>query len=509
MFAFVSIGLVGSPASAVEFEALVADQGDQAQLRGINRSGSEYACVQGWGVFDGPTDRESIRAMIDWGVTTVRVPLNESCWLGLSGVPPEYGGSDYREAIIDYVDLLLDSGMTVVLDLHWSSTTDAAMGQEQMANTAHSTAFWTDVAGTFADRQRMLFDVFNEPHELTWDCWLHGCEEHAGMQDLVDAVRGAGARQPIIVSGLEWGNDLRGWLRHRPEDPLDSIVAGVHIYDFNRCATPGCWDAELAPVAAKVPMVITEFGASDCTGEWAESLMDWADARGVSYLAWAWNPWSCAGGPALIESFDGAPTTYGAAVRRHLRAAAGHGGWFVDDDGSVHEEDIDRIASAGLTRGCNPPDNDRYCPDSTLTRGQGAAFLARVFQFDRPPVDAFVDDEDSLFEPEIDALAAAGLTRGCNPPDNDRYCPDEPVTRAQWASFLVRALGLNHAPEGDLFVDDDGSVHQEDIERIAAAGLTRGCNPPDNDRYCPDEPVTRAQAASFFARLIDLRASRR
>ncbi len=116
---------------------------------------------------------------------------------------------------------------------------------------------------------------------------------------------------------------------------------------------------------------------------------------------------------------------------------------FIDDDGSVHEGNINTIAELGITKGCNPPTNDAFCPDESVTRGQMAALLTRAFGYtDDDPADRFVDDDTSIFESDIEAIAAAGVTLGCNPPDNDRFCPGDPVTRAQMAAFLTRALGL-------------------------------------------------------------------
>jgi len=125
-------------------------------------------------------------------------------------------------------------------------------------------------------------------------------------------------------------------------------------------------------------------------------------------------------------------------------------GRFVDDDGNVHEGFIEAIAADGITSGCNPPVNDRYCPDDPVTRGQMAAFLTRALNYTSiDPNIEFVDDNNSPFETDIAKLATAGVTRGCNPPLNDRYCPDDPVTRGQMASFLGRALGLEpRAPTG-------------------------------------------------------------
>jgi len=142
--------------------------------------------------------------------------------------------------------------------------------------------------------------------------------------------------------------------------------------------------------------------------------------------------------------------------------------------------------------------------------GRGLALVAALLMMatsvahaaELPPGGTFLDDDGSVHEGAVEALVAAGVTLGCNPPDNDRYCPDSPVTRAEMATFLTRALTLPASDE-NRFTDDDGSVHQSAIQALAAAGVTLGCNPPDNDRYCPDSPVTRAEMATFLARALD------
>ena len=175
---------------------------------------------------------------------------------------------------------------------------------------------------------------------------------------------------------------------------------------------------------------------------------------------------------------------------------------FGDTAGSIFLSDILWMAAEGITRGCNPPLNDRFCPDSLVTRGQMAAFLVRALGLTDRLVDPFVDDDGSIFEADIERLAAAGITRGCDPPLNNRFCPDEPVTRGQMAAFLVRALGYLDDGGGNLFVDDDGSVFEADIDRLGTAGVTRGCNPPLNDMFCPDDYVTRGQMAAFLHRAL-------
>jgi hypothetical protein len=95
-----------------------------------------------------------------------------------------------------------------------------------------------------------------------------------------------------------------------------------------------------------------------------------------------------------------------------------------------------------------------------------------------PPGGTFVDDNGNVHEANIEAIAAAGITKGCNPPTNNRFCPDDSVTRGQMAAFLVRALGLTDNGGGNRFVDDNGSTFEGDIDRLATAGITKGCNPP-------------------------------
>jgi hypothetical protein len=181
------------------------------------------------------------------------------------------------------------------------------------------------------------------------------------------------------------------------------------------------------------------------------------------------------------------------------------GARFTDDEGSVHEANVEVIAAAGITVGCNPPANDEFCPTDPLTRGQGAAFFHRAFNLLLSADDFFVDDESSVFENSINAVADVGITQGCNPPANDEFCPVEGITRAQWATFMVRALGLTAGGGDDLFTDDDSSVHEANIDRLATARITLGCNPPANDLFCPNETVTRQQAASFFVRAMGWR----
>jgi hypothetical protein len=131
-----------------------------------------------------------------------------------------------------------------------------------------------------------------------------------------------------------------------------------------------------------------------------------------------------------------------------------------------------------------------------------ATFLVRALSLPPSTAEQFADTSGSVHQANIRSLAAAGITRGCNPPANDRFCPADPVTRGAMAAFLVRALDLEDEGDGNWFIDDDGSVFELDINRLATSGVTRGCNPPINDRFCPGQSVTRAQMAAFLRRAL-------
>ncbi|MBG0851193.1 cellulase family glycosylhydrolase [Streptomyces spinoverrucosus] len=337
----------GPPALRVSGNKLVDAAGTTRRLLGVNRSGGEFACVQGYGIWDGPVDDASVKAIADWNANTVRIPLNEECWLGTSNIKPEYAGANYINAVKDLVARVKAHGMTPMLELHWSwgQYTGNSAGcadvhatcQKPMPNMEYTPSFWTSVANTFKDDPTVVFDLFNEPYPdratataaQAWTCWRDGgtCPgigyEVAGMQDLIDAIRATGARNVILAGGLAYSNDLSQWLTYKPTDPTGNLAAAWHVYNFNACANESCWDSTLAPVAAQVPLVAGEIGENSCAHSFVDRVMAWFDARALSYLGWTWNTWNCSSGPALISSYDGTPTSYGIGLRDHLRALDG------------------------------------------------------------------------------------------------------------------------------------------------------------------------------------------
>jgi hypothetical protein len=305
--------------------------GNPVHIHGVNRSGSEYACIQGWGLFDGPVDAAAAQAIAAWHANTVRVPLNEDCWLGLHTMPG-LGGADYQAAIAADVDTLTAAGLYVILELHWTAPGDmTADGQDPLPDRDHTPLFWSQVATAYKDKaDHVVLELFNEPFpdgnqdtEKAWTCWRDGgdCGDGylaAGMQELVDSVRGTGAKNLVLLGGVQYSHSLDGWIAHAPIDPAGNLAVAWHVYNFNLCTNAACWDAKVGPVAAQVPVVATEIGEDDANGAFISAVMDWLDASGgVGYLAWTWDTWN---DPlALITDYAGtAHGVYGQTYKDRL-----------------------------------------------------------------------------------------------------------------------------------------------------------------------------------------------
>jgi hypothetical protein len=143
---------------------------------------------------------------------------------------------------------------------------------------------------------------------------------------------------------------------------------------------------------------------------------------------------------------------------------------FTDTVGHPFEADIEWLRLSGITGGCAA---GRFCPDAAVTREQMATFLSRALDLPTAAGDYYSDDERSIHEADINRLAASHITGGCAA---NRFCPGGVVTREQMASFLVRGFGL--ATTGaDFFTDDEWSIHEPNINRLAASGITGGCSP--------------------------------
>ena len=177
---------------------------------------------------------------------------------------------------------------------------------------------------------------------------------------------------------------------------------------------------------------------------------------------------------------------------------------YTDDDGGFYEPAFDALEERGILE-MTECGEGLVCPGDDMKRWVMAVWLVRALDGADPEgvtTTRFVDvDAGEWWMPFVERLAELGVTKGCKL-DPAEYCPDEPVTRGQMASFLTRAFDLEPARAAG-FVDIGGSSHQAHINALAAANITRGCD-TEPARYCPGSNVTRGQMATFLARALDL-----
>ena len=188
-------------------------------------------------------------------------------------------------------------------------------------------------------------------------------------------------------------------------------------------------------------------------------------------------------------SVSGTPPGCSDIVRLEVWHYLGGIRYFNDTVGHIFEGHIDWLFMNGTAKGCA---TRLYCPEAVVTREQMASFLVRALGLPDTTTDFFTDDETSVHESDINSLAASEITTGCTP---TQFCPTQRVTREEMASFLARALNLGSGI--DFFTDDETSIHEADINGLAASGITTGCG---GGRFCPTASVTRGQMAAFLYR---------
>lgn len=184
-------------------------------------------------------------------------------------------------------------------------------------------------------------------------------------------------------------------------------------------------------------------------------------------------------------------------------------GSFSDDDGNIHEISIEQITRLGITLGCNPPHNDRYCPSGEVSRAQMVAFLFRALGESGGSSDVgqtaseFSDvSDDAWYRPYLRRLVDLGVVEGY---EDGTFRPHQPITRLDMAVWLVRTFPTVSPAPVPVGVFDDvpaDAEHASAVEGVLAAGITRGCS-VEPRLYCPSKPVFRDQMASFLVRALD------
>ncbi|MEI9941674.1 MAG: glycoside hydrolase family 5 protein [Pseudomonadota bacterium] len=298
-------------------------------FHGVDRPSLEWDAAGEWNN-QGGIPRSDFDAMAAWHANVVRIALNQDFWLsGAALYNPNY------QATVDRaVKAAEAAGLDVILDLHWSDRGDLTVSvagqgqgmkghadQQQMAD-ENSVQFWFEVASKYKSDGHVLFELYNEPHDINWSVWLNGgsvAEYHAvGMQDLYNAVRvRAGADNLVIAGGTGWAFNLSGVGSNRIQGY--NIMYATHPYYPQDPI--GQWDENFGYLAAQdiAPVIATEFGdgSTNCTGDWDSQLTEYADARQISWTAWAWWPAGCSF-PSLIADWKYTPTVQGAAIKAAL-----------------------------------------------------------------------------------------------------------------------------------------------------------------------------------------------
>lgn len=202
------------------------------------------------------------------------------------------------------------------------------------------------------------------------------------------------------------------------------------------------------------------------------------------------------GGAAGVDGADpgeAPPVEADLAVAADVALAAGGGGTTHFEDvpaGFTHAAAIDWMVSAGISSGCAP---GRFCPGEPVTRAQLASLLSKALDLPAAADAGFADvPAGSTHAAGINAVVAAGISQGCG---DGRFCPGQAVTRAQLATLFTGAFELPAAPSAGFRDVPADSTHAAGINALAASGITQGCS---HDRFCPGQAVTRAQLASLL-----------
>ena len=267
--------------------------------------------------------------MGSWKANVVRIALNQDFWLAGS----TYSDPTYPARVDTAVSWAESAGLDVILDLHWSdagvlgSCNPSGNCQQRMAD-ANSLTFWSEVAGRYQNDGRVLFELYNEPHDVTWGVWKSGGTSGqgwtvTGMQQLYQAVRAAGADNLVVIGGLNYAFDLSGV----PANRIDgyNIVYATHPYNESG-KSPSAWDMAWGNLTATDPVIVTEFGDSStvmgdggtvCASQYSQELITYADSHNAGWTSWAWYPGGC-GFPSLVTDWLGTPNAPGAVIKAAL-----------------------------------------------------------------------------------------------------------------------------------------------------------------------------------------------
>jgi len=284
----------------VSGNAIVDANGHPVILRGLARAGLN---AKPYVENDSHLDAANFDAMKSWGANIVRIYLGQQFWLSNECEYVNY----YPRKVDQVVDWITSRGMVALLDLNWNTRNSCLKSKGQKMADTGSITFWHEVATRYKDNPLVAFDLYNEPHGITWSVWRDGGQivdvdltwTAAGMQQMYDAVRETGAQNLVFVSGNVWANmpppsqyQLTG----------SNIVYATHWYTCPNDPPPTCTTSDpynpappgkrlnaWLPLMTTHPVVITEFGWPDSNdGTYTKNVIDWAASHHAGWIAYHW-----------------------------------------------------------------------------------------------------------------------------------------------------------------------------------------------------------------------------
>lgn len=301
----------------VEGARLLDGRGQPVLLHGVNIPSLEWSS-------DGEYVHEALHvATSKWKANLIRLPISLDRWYGKAPEQTD-GGLEYRWLIDSLVQRAMLRRVYLLIDLHWTNlgTWGKHMAQHKLPG-VNAIAFWEQVADLYKDQPHVLFGLYNEPRDVTWDQWLHGgmiegdkkhgspIYEAAGMQQLYDAVRRTGAQNIVVVGGLDWAFDLSAAVTtHRIEG--FNLMYDTHVYSFKGRQR---WDKAFGNPSQQVPVLVGEWGGKTKDGQFGRELLQYMHDRQMHWTAWCFHPTA---DPPLIEGWTFRPTPFGELVRTYL-----------------------------------------------------------------------------------------------------------------------------------------------------------------------------------------------
>ena len=317
-----------------EGNQILNSKGEAVLLRGVNAASMEFTSDG-----QGHILKTVNTAIQDWHVNIIRLPLAQDRWFGK--MPEQTNSSDaYRALVHEVVDACASQGCYIILDLHWSDCNEWGMNVNQHSlPDSNSVVFWKDIAPVYANNPAVLFDLYNEPHDVTWDEWLNGGRikdrpngpgagpaktyDAVGMQQMLDTVRGAGAKNVVVAGGLDWAYDFSGILDGRQlSDPKGyGVIYANHCYD-NKKDSVDAWIAKMEKASAKLPVIVSEFGGNSGPSRevhwdnWLLHVLQALNEHHWSYTAWDFHT---SARPNLITDWKYTPSPrFGVYVKQAL-----------------------------------------------------------------------------------------------------------------------------------------------------------------------------------------------